>query len=169
MWNEREAVVACRQLGLETAGTQLYCCFYNSLLQSCIGAQSLSWESFSSGSRVVLDSVQCSGLEEKLIDCSFRTDGNNSCTNAGVRCFPGSAVNVYKKFASLESIGCHDGDIRLVDGSSFLEGRVEICYDNAWSTVCDDEWDAREAWVVCRQLGLSSAGIKLPPCLKFNQ
>lgn len=58
------------------------------------------------------------------------------------------------------SIGCHDGDIRLVEGSTTLEGRVEICINDVWGTVCDDGWGSEEARVVCRQLGLSSAGIK---------
>ena len=55
-------------------------------------------------------------------------------------------------------VGCHDGDVRLVDGSTALEGRVEVCKDDVWGTVCDNGWEAMEARVVCRQLGLSSAG-----------
>ena len=48
-----------------------------------------------------------------------------------------------------------------MDGSSKLEGRVEICYGNSWGAVCDYNWDASDARVVCRQLGFSIAGIKI--------
>eukprot|EP00118_Oscarella_pearsei_P022625 m.264173 g.264173 ORF g.264173 m.264173 type:complete len:245 (+) comp40467_c1_seq5:552-1286(+) len=47
--------------------------------------------------------------------------------------------------------------IRLVDGSSPLEGRVEIYYDNQWGTICDDHWEITDALVVCRQLFSSTA------------
>ena len=48
--------------------------------------------------------------------------------------------------------GCSDGQVRLMNGSMPSvgnEGRVEVCYNNSYGTICDDLWDERDARVVC--------------------
>ena len=53
---------------------------------------------------------------------------------------------------------CGDGDIRLVDGATALEGRVEVCLNNAWGAVCHYGFYSSEARVVCTQLGFQQTG-----------
>ena len=55
-------------------------------------------------------------------------------------------------------VACPPGDVRLVGGSVLDEGRVELCYNNAWGTICDDGFDENDANVVCRQLGYPDHG-----------
>ena len=53
---------------------------------------------------------------------------------------------------------CVNGDVRLANGTSSNEGRVEVCYNCVWGTVCDSGWNDKDAQVVCRQLGFSGQG-----------
>ena len=88
-----------------------------------------------------MDYVACSGSESHIYDCSHRGWGNNSCTHgndASVRCSHGFQV------------------VRLAGGGNNY-GRVEVYHGGRWGTVCDDCWDMKDASVVCRELGFSSA------------
>lgn len=60
-------------------------------------------------------------------------------------------------FLTVDSNGtvCDHGAVRLVDGNSSKHGRVEVCVNDEWGTVCDDSWSSIDGGVVCVQLGFS--------------
>jgi hypothetical protein len=95
-------------------------------------------------STIWLDEVGCRGTETSLFDCSANSLGQHDCVHsedAGVRCTGAT---------------CTRGDVRL-RGGSVIQGRVEICNNNVWGTVCDVFWDEIDARVFCGQLGLPSS------------
>ena len=53
---------------------------------------------------------------------------------------------------------CLHGDVRLAGGSNPISGRVEVCVNGVWGTVCDREWDTLDANVFCSQLGFQPTG-----------
>ena len=51
---------------------------------------------------------------------------------------------------------CQTGSLRLGNNTVIAntsEGRVEICINNAWGTICDDLFGRMDAAVVCGSLG----------------
>ena len=44
-----------------------------------------------------------------------------------------------------------EGEFRLVNGSVPNEGRLEVCHNLVWGTICDDYWTTDDATVVCRE------------------
>ena len=63
-----------------------------------------------------------------------------------------SGVNI---FDCLHNPVCISGEIRLVGGPNTTIGRVEVCVNSDWGSVCGDLWDTADAQVICRQLGFT--------------
>ncbi|XP_030044252.1 deleted in malignant brain tumors 1 protein [Microcaecilia unicolor] len=93
----------------------------------------------------LLTSAFCSGSESQLSKCGAQMEsGTAACAEFGeaeVSCAPNSG-----------SLG-----LRLMDGVSSCDGRVEVQYDGTWGSVSRFHWDMAEAQVVCRQLRCGEA------------
>ena len=59
---------------------------------------------------------------------------------------------------SVQNDHCSDYDIKLVDGPSANEGKVLICINRVWGTLCSNNINSTDAAVICRQLGYRAEG-----------
>ena len=58
-----------------------------------------------------------------------------------------------------QPVNCKTGDIRLVGGTEVYEGRLEVCVNQVWGTVCSLSWGSTDTKVACRQLGHQEIGM----------
>ena len=57
---------------------------------------------------------------------------------------------------------CVEGEIRLVGGSTIREGRVEVCMDGRWGTVCGEGWGDIQAGLICSTMGFPAQSKNIP-------
>ena len=58
----------------------------------------------------------------------------------------------------LDPGSCEEGAVQLADGIIDQEGRVEVCHDGVWGSICDEGWDKTDAHIICQQLGYAETG-----------
>jgi deleted-in-malignant-brain-tumors protein 1 len=93
--------------------------------------------------------LQCIGTEYELFDCTVDTsfDGRvcSRMLDVAVRCsfIPSVSTSV---------------PLRLVEGTSDYDGRLEVKINNVWGTICNDRFDEVDASVACYMLGFGRAG-----------
>ncbi|CAH1247157.1 PRSS12 [Branchiostoma lanceolatum] len=143
-WDERDAQVACRQLGFSG------------------DVRAWARAHFGEGSDpILMDEVTCQGTEANLADCGRAAVDRMDCRHiedAGVTC----GVQETEEAPAPVTV-------RLVGGSAESEGRVEVYHGGEWGTICDDNWDDRDAQVVCRELGFVGGTAKAWSRARFGR
>ena len=87
---------------------------------------------------IFLDELGCLGNENSLKDCTHDGIGVSNCGH-------NEDVSLICSTPSMPE--CQNGSVRLVNDhltnplATLYEGRVEVCVNNHWGTVCDDLWD----------------------------
>ncbi|KAG2444968.1 hypothetical protein HXX76_001703 [Chlamydomonas incerta] len=155
LWDDLDAAVACRALNYTFGVARRLNESWNS---------TEPWQVAQPSVPIWLSELNCTGAEADLSSCSQRLPyGSTQCTHgmdAGIICSNTSLTPRYSDTAQCTTLG----DIRLVpldDGSAPVNGadasgRVEICYNRRWGTICADSyWSIEEAEVLCRHLGYS--------------
>ena len=134
-------------------------------LSIIIGASYIRNAHFGEGDGPILMSyVYCYSPSDSLLDCYIRyrysVYYDNHNYDVGVRCQRKRAYNSFHIIIMtiLPLAFCEHGNVRIAGSSDPLVGRVEVCVNNTWGTICDDYWDDNDASVVCRQLNYPGEG-----------
>ncbi|KAI4902908.1 hypothetical protein NFI96_020439, partial [Prochilodus magdalenae] len=131
-WTMKLAAVVCRQLG-------------------CGSAVSARWRKASIARYKTGIVSVCEGSETALRECRIFYEEPNFTSDVTCSGISGQVKQGLNAFPCLRS--APSDAVRLVDGAGFCSGRVEVKTAQSWTTVCDTDFDWKDAEVVCREVG----------------
>ena len=121
--------------------------------------------------------ISCDSSDRTLSDCNMYDYSSYcghiyvSCTeHYGIKCFSMliQSCNVILLLQSLDSVNCDEGSVRLINGTVEKEGRVEVCINGVWGSVCDSSFSTTDGYVVCRQLGYQNGTNYYHTCMNHG-
>ena len=115
---------------------------------------------------IMLAGLACTGTEESLLHCNKNMYGLLGCYNselAGVEC-EGTHVHSHQSIILCTEL-CINDEIRIVGSPIPSIGRVEVCVNRTWGTICDTTWNEAAASLVCYNQGYSLYG--MCKCIMF--
>ena len=98
----------------------------------------------------------CTGMEDSLAQCGVVIQDSKCPAQSVVTCQPGKTIIYYKMLTVILGTAACDPNVRLVDGYTHHQGRVEVCVNGQWGTVCNIQQEMTEA--ICFQLGFTAIG-----------
>nr|CAH7761024.1 unnamed protein product [Callosobruchus chinensis] len=169
----QEANIVCKELGFELGAIDVK------------GQSYFAKDVKENNTLYMMDDLKCFGNENSLLDCNFAGWGIHDCQDLEIvgvvcktpeeKCGKGfwkcatTSECVPLKFMCDDLNDCSDDsdedsqyceappEIRLVNGSSSHEGRLEVSHYGIWGTICDDDFNEDAAKFVCKRLGYKGA------------
>ena len=98
--------------------------------------------------------MDCTGEENNLWACSYSTYCDSfsdiiiaiecQCKYSCIKNDHFSIIYFTNANYTVDT-SCNNNDVHLVGGINKLEGRVEMCYNKLWLSVCINSWTATDA------------------------
>jgi hypothetical protein len=132
-YDNRQAKITCRQLGYHDDWS--------------VGITDIKW---TTRNPRVGYFYSCAGSEDSLNDCDYFNDWITEYTEFW---YNNIRVGVECQMNTSQSWCNQEGSIRLSNGTYSNEGRVEICLNGYWGTICSNGWDENDAFITCKRVG----------------